>query len=74
MIKKYSIKVLVMTMKDDEDFQNYIKCWICGNAYVDDNFKGRGHYHITGKYIDSVDRDCKINVNEIMKFMSCFTT
>ena len=34
-IKKYFNKELVMTKKDNEDFKNSSKCWICDNTYVD---------------------------------------
>ena len=62
-IKKHFNKELVMTKKEDEDFEISTKCWICDNVYVDDDFKVRDHSHITGKYRDSADRDCNINVN-----------
>ena len=51
-----------MTKEDNEDFKNSIKCWICGNAYVDNNVRVRGHCHITEKYRDSAHRDCNINL------------
>ena len=51
-----------MTKKDDEDFENSTKCWICDNAYVDSDVKVRYHCHITGKYRNSAHRDCNINV------------
>ena len=34
----------------------------CDNNYIDGNTTVRSHFHITGKYRDSVYRDCKINV------------
>ena len=61
-MKKHFNKELVMTKKDNEDFENSTKCWICDNAYVDSDVKGRYHCHITGKYRISVHRDCNINV------------
>ena len=41
-----------MTKEDDEQFED--SCWVnvgsvCHNCYVDNDFKGRDHYHITGK-------------------------
>ena len=64
-MKKYFHKELAMTKKDNEDFQNSTKCWICDNAYVDGDVKIRDHFHVTGKYRGSAHRDCntKINLN-----------
>ena len=33
----------------------------CDNDYVGNNFKVKGHCHITGKKRDSAHRDCNIN-------------
>ena len=35
LMKKYFNKELVMTKKDNEDFKNSSKGWICDNTYVD---------------------------------------
>ena len=51
-----------MTKKDDEDFQNSAKCWICDNNCVDGGVKVRDHCHITRKYTGSTHRDCNIKV------------
>ena len=48
-MKKYFNKKLVMTKKDNGDFENSTKCSICDNAYLDGDVKVRGHCHITGK-------------------------
>ena len=61
-MKKHFNKELVMTKKDNEDFQNSSKCMICDNDYVDNDVKVRDHCHITGKYRRSAHRDCNINV------------
>ena len=37
----------VMTKKDNEDFENSTKCWICENDYIDEDVKVRNHCHIT---------------------------
>ena len=34
-MKKQLNKELVMTEKDDEDFEKPTKCWICNNVYVE---------------------------------------
>ena len=55
--KKRFNKEFVMTKKENEDFD-----WICDNDYVDNDVKVRDPCHITGKYRDSAQRDCNINV------------
>ena len=60
MIKKHFNKKLLMIRKDDEDFKNSSKCWICDNSYVGGDVKevivisleNRGLAH----------RDCNIKV------------
>ena len=61
-MKKHFNKELVMTKKDNEDFENSTKCWICDNDYINGDVKVRDHCHITGKYRGSAHRDCNINV------------
>ena len=61
-MKKHFNKELVMTKKDDENFENSTKCWICDNVCIDDDVKVRDHCHITGKYRGSAYRDCNIIV------------
>ena len=63
-----------MTKKDNEVFKNSAKCWFCDNTYVDGDVKVKDHCHITGKYRDSVHRDCNINVklNHNIAFMFQF--
>ena len=48
-MKKHFNKELVMTKKDNEDFKNSTKCWICNDNYVEDDVKVRDPCHITGK-------------------------
>ena len=59
---KHFIKELIVAKENNEDFRNSIKCWIWDNDYVDNNFKVRGHCHITGKYRSPAHRDCNINL------------
>ena len=47
-MKKHFNKKLVMTKKDNEDFENSSKCWIC-DVYVDGDVKV-DHCHTTAKY------------------------
>ena len=52
-----------MTKKDNEDFENSTKCWICDNAYFDGDVKVTDHCHFTGKYRGFAHRDCnKLNL------------
>ena len=59
-MKKHFNKDFVMTKKNDEDFENSTKCWICGQKYVNGHVQVRDHCHITGKNRDIVYRDCDI--------------
>ena len=51
-----------MTKKDNEDFDNSTKCWICDNDYIDNDVKVRDIYYISGIYRVCAHRDYKINV------------
>ena len=68
-MKKHFNRELVMTKKDNKDFENPTKCWICDNAYVDVDVKVRDHCHIAGKYRGSAHRDC--NQCQIKSQNSC---
>ena len=57
-MKKHFNKELAVTKKDNEDFENSTKCWICDNDYINGDVKVRYHCHITGKYRGSAHRDC----------------
>ena len=69
LIKTYLKK---MSKKDDEDFENSNKCWICYNVYVDDDVKERDLFYITGKYRVSAHRDCNIKVKSNHKILVLF--
>ena len=43
MIKEHFDKEIVMTIKDDDDFESSAKCWTFDNAYVDGDVKVRDH-------------------------------
>ena len=56
---------LVMSKKDEEDFQNAKKCWICQRQYKPDereNIPVRDHCHITGKYRGSAHKKCNLRL------------
>ena len=61
-MEKHFNKELVMTKKDDEDFENCTKSWVCDNVYVDGEVKLGYHCHIIGKYRGSTHRNCNIKV------------
>ena len=60
-MKKYFKKKVIMIKKDNEDFKNSTKYWIC-DVYVEGGGKVRYHCYITGKYRGSAHRDGDINV------------
>ena len=45
-MKKHFNKELVMTKKENKDFENTTKCWICDNDYIDGDVK-LSYCHIT---------------------------
>ena len=47
----------VMAKEDNKKFENFTKCWICDNNYVDNDVKVRDNYHISGKYRGSAHRN-----------------
>ena len=58
-------RILVMTKKDEEDFQKAKKCWICQRQYKPDegeNIPVRDHCHITGKYRGSAHKTCNFRL------------
>ena len=52
----------MMTKKDNEDFKNSNKCWICEKPYVAGDVKVKDQCHITGKYRGSGHWECTVNV------------
>ena len=61
-MKKHFNKKLLMTKKDNEDFKNSTKFWICDNTYVDNDLKVRDQCHIIRKDGGSAHRDGNINL------------
>ena len=56
-MKKNFSKELVMSKKDNEDFESSTKCWICYNVYIENDVKVRDHCHMT--YYWKIWRFCK---------------
>ena len=69
---KHLKRELVMTKKENENFGDSTKCWICNKAHFDGDVKVRDHCHITGKYRGPAQRTIDDKSNH--KFLSCFTT
>ena len=71
-MKEHFNKELVMNKEDNEDFKNSTKCWICDNGYGDNDVEVKDHCLITGKYRDSAQRDCNINLKLNHKILVVF--
>ena len=72
MIKHFN-KELVMTKKDNEDFDNSTYYWICDIAFFDGDVKIRYHCRITRKFRSCAHRDCsiKVKLNHKILVVSC---
>ena len=58
-MKKHFNKNLIMTQKEEEQFQSSNTCWICEKLIEDE--KVRDHCHITGKFRGAAHWSCNIN-------------
>ena len=57
--KKYAVdKPVVITEKEQTEFDNATTCWICGQELGDD--KVRDHCHFTGKYRGPAHNECNL--------------
>ena len=62
-----------MAKKDNENFNDFTKCWIWDNDYIDNDVKVRDHCHITGN-IEALHIEIAILIlNKITKFLSHVT-
>ena len=59
-MKKHFNKNLIMTEKEEEQFQSSNICWICEKLIEDE--KVRDHCHITGKFRGAAHWSCNINL------------
>lgn len=48
MMKMYLNKELVVTKKDDKNFESSTTCWICGNTVVNGDVEVKDYCHVTG--------------------------
>ena len=61
-MKKHFNKNLIMSEKEDEQFQSSNICWICEKLIDDDNEKVRDHCHVTDKFRGAAHWSCSINL------------
>jgi len=61
-MKKSFNKPLRMTEKNEKEFEEAKKCYICEKKYTDKDKRVRDHCHITGKYRGSAHQDCNLKL------------
>ena len=61
-MKKHFNKNLIMSEKEEEQFQSSNTCWICEKRIDDDDEKVRYHCHITRNIRDAAHWNCNINL------------
>ena len=61
-MKKHFNKNLIMSEKEEEQFQSSNISWICEKLIDFDDEKVRDHCHVTGKLRGAAHRSCKINL------------
>ena len=61
-MNKHFNKNLIMSAKEEEQFQSSNICWICEKLIDDDNEKVRDHCHVTGKLRGAAHWSCNINL------------
>ena len=61
-MKKNFNKNLIMSEKEEEQFQSSTTCWICETLIDDDSEKVRDHCHVTGKFRGAAHWSCNINL------------
>ena len=67
-MKKHFNKNLIISEKEEEQFQSSNVCWICNKVIDDDDDDDdddeevRGHCHVTGKFRGAAHWSCDINL------------
>ena len=61
-MKKHFNKILIMSEKEEEQFQSSNTCWICEKLIDNDDEKFRDHCHVTGKFRGAAHWSCNINL------------
>ena len=60
-MKKHLNKNLIMSEKEEKQFQSNDICWICEKLINDDDEKVRDYCHMTGKFQAATHWSCNIN-------------
>ena len=66
-MKKHFNKNLIMTEKEEEQFQSSNAYWICEKPTDDDEKKVRDHCHINSKFMGAAHWSCNINLQSSKK-------
>ena len=61
-MKKRFNKNLIMSEKEEKQFQSSNICWICEKLIDDDDEKIKDHCHVTGKFRGAAHCSCKMNL------------
>ena len=61
-MNKHFNKNLIMSAKEEEQFQSSNICWICEKLIDDDDEKVRDHCYVTGKFRGAAHWSCNINL------------
>ena len=61
-MEKHFNKNLIMSEKEEGQFQSSNICWICEKLIDDDDEKARDHCHVTGKFRSTAHWNCNINL------------
>ena len=61
-MKKHFNKNLIMSEKEEEEFQSSNTSWICNKLIGDKDEKVRDHCHVTGKFRGAAHWNCNINL------------
>ena len=67
-MKKHFHKNLIMSEKEEEQFQSSKTCWIC-EKLIDDDKKVRDYCHVTGKFRGKAHWICNMISNIWLKNM-----
>ena len=61
-VKNTFNKILIMSEKEEEQFQSSNTCWVCEKLIDDDDEKVRDQCHVTGKFRDAAHWSCNIQL------------
>ena len=62
MKNNFNKPLIIMTEKDEEEFQKATKCHVCDKQYTENDIRVRDHCHIMGKYRGSSHQDCNLKL------------